>query len=163
MRGRAQEEARYVILIFFHTWLQGICEEKPNDKETIKEECYGVTETLMRAVGTDRSELDETVKTSMAKAVQDRFLKECEETTKVGENRSAEGTMRGSRPDNLMKSRRDDSEFIAIEFDSTLGYPGEGPPRVTDFGSMEDAMSATSLNGEYHVEETQESVRDVKM
>ena len=26
---------------------------------------------------------------------------------------------------------------IAIEFDSTLGYPGKGPPRVPDFGSME--------------------------
>ena len=33
----------------------------------------GATEALMRAVGTDWSELDETVKTSIAKAVQDRF------------------------------------------------------------------------------------------
>ena len=29
------------------------------------------------------------------------------------------------------------SEFTALEFDSTLGYPGEGPPRVPDFGAME--------------------------
>ena len=47
--------------------------EKPNDEETIEEECNGVTETLMRAVGTDWIELDETVKTSIAKAAQDRF------------------------------------------------------------------------------------------
>ena len=47
--------------------------EKPNDKEAIEEECNGVTETLTRAVGTDWSELDETVKTNIAKAVQDRF------------------------------------------------------------------------------------------
>ena len=47
--------------------------EKPNDKETIEAECNGVTETLMRAVGTDWSELDETVKTCFARAVQDRF------------------------------------------------------------------------------------------
>ena len=47
--------------------------EKPNNKEAIEEECNGVTETLMRAVGTDWSELDETVKTNVAKAVQDRF------------------------------------------------------------------------------------------
>ena len=47
--------------------------EKPNDKDTIEEECNGVTETLMRAVGTNWSELDETVKTSIAKEVQDRF------------------------------------------------------------------------------------------
>ena len=44
---------------------------------------------------------------------------------KVEENRPAEGPMRGSRPDNRMKPRRDDSEFIAIEFDSTLGYPAQ--------------------------------------
>ena len=47
--------------------------EKPNDKETIEEERNGVTETLVRAVGTDWSELNETVKTNIAKAVQDRF------------------------------------------------------------------------------------------
>ena len=40
-----------------------------------------------------------------------------------------------------MKPRRDDSEFITLEFDSTLGYPGEGPPRVPDFGSMERCNS----------------------
>ena len=56
---------------------------------------------------------------------------------KAEEDRSAEGPMRGSRPDNRMKPRRDDSEFIAIEFDSTLGNPGEGPPRVPDLGSMD--------------------------
>ena len=47
--------------------------EKLNDKEAIEEESNGVTETLMRAVGTEWSELDETVKMNMAKAVQDRF------------------------------------------------------------------------------------------
>ena len=47
--------------------------ERPNDKEAIEEERNGVTETLRRAVGTDWSELDETVKTNVAKAVQDRF------------------------------------------------------------------------------------------
>ena len=47
--------------------------EKLNDKDIIEEECNGVTATLMRAFGTDWSELDETVKTSVAKAVQDRF------------------------------------------------------------------------------------------
>ena len=47
--------------------------EKPNDKETIEEERNGVTETLVRAVGTDWIELDETVKTNTAKAVQNRF------------------------------------------------------------------------------------------
>ena len=47
--------------------------EKPNDTEAIEEECNGVTETLLRAVGTDWSELEETVKTSIAKTVQDRF------------------------------------------------------------------------------------------
>ena len=47
--------------------------EKPNDKEIIEEECNGVTDTLMRAVGTDWRELDETVKSSVAKAVQDQF------------------------------------------------------------------------------------------
>ena len=40
-----------------------------------------------------------------------------------------------------MKPRRDDSEFIASEFDSALGYPGEDPPRVPDFGSMERCNS----------------------
>ena len=47
--------------------------EKPNDKEAIEEECNNVSETFMRAVGTDWSELDETVKTNIAKTVQDRF------------------------------------------------------------------------------------------
>ena len=40
-----------------------------------------------------------------------------------------------------MKPRRDNSEFMALEFDSTLGYPGEGPPRVPDLGSMERCNS----------------------
>ena len=60
---------------------------------------------------------------------------------KAEENRSAVGLMRGSRPDNRMKPWRDDSEFMVSEFDSTLGYPGEGPPRVPDFGSMERCNS----------------------
>ena len=59
-------------------------------------------------------------------------LNKCEKTMKAEENRSA-----GSRPDNRLKPLRDDSEFTALEFDSTLGYPGEGPPRVPDFGAME--------------------------
>ena len=63
--------------------------------------------------------------------------KKCEKTMKAEENRSVAGLMRGSRPDNRLKPQRDDSEFMASEFDSTLGYPGEGPPRVPDFGSME--------------------------
>ena len=52
-----------------------------------------------------------------------------------------------------MGPRQEDHEFKALEFDTTLGYPGEGPPRVRDFGSMErcNAMIATSLHGEYHV------------
>ena len=45
--------------------------------------------------------------------------------------------MRGSRPDNRTKPRRCDSEFTAVEFDSTLGYAGRSPPRVPDFESME--------------------------
>ena len=56
---------------------------------------------------------------------------------KAEENRSDEGPMRGSRPDKRTEPRRCDSEFIAIELDSTMGYPGEGRPRVPDFGSME--------------------------
>ena len=44
-----------------------------------------------------------------------------------------------------MKPRRDDSEFTALEFDSTLGYPGEGPPRVPDFGSMERSRAMESI------------------
>ena len=36
-----------------------------------------------------------------------------------------------------MGPRQEDSEFKSLEFDSTLGYTGEGPPRVPDFGSME--------------------------
>ena len=91
-------------------------------------------------------------------------LKECEETIKGEENRSAEGHMRGSGPDNRTKPRRCDSEFVAIGFDSTLGYPGEGPPRVPRFwinGKMR--FLRPSLHGEYHVEETRESVRDAKM
>ena len=54
----------------------------------------------MRAVGTDWSELDETVKTITAKAVQgplQAVLKKCEKTMKAEENRSAVGLMRGSR------------------------------------------------------------------
>ena len=65
---------------------------KPNDKEAIE------VETLMRAVGTDWSELDETVKTNIAKAVQKPLqvvLKKCEKTMKAGENRSAVGLVRG--------------------------------------------------------------------
>ena len=42
-------------------------------KKALEEERHGVTDTLMRAVGTDGSELDETVETNTAKAVQDRF------------------------------------------------------------------------------------------
>ena len=60
---------------------------------------------------------------------------------KAEENRSAAGLMRGSRPDNRLKPRRDDSELTAPEFDSALGYPGEGPPRVPDFGAMEKSVS----------------------
>ena len=41
--------------------------EKQNDKETIEEECNGVTETLMRAVGTVWSEVEETVKKKHSK------------------------------------------------------------------------------------------------
>ena len=41
--------------------------------------------------------------------------------------------MRGSRPGNQMKPRRDDSELVAFEFDSTLGYPAKSH----QFGSME--------------------------
>ena len=60
---------------------------------------------------------------------------------KAAENRSAGGIVRGSMHDNRMKLRRDDSEFIALEFDSTLRYLGEGPPRIPDFGSMERCNS----------------------
>ena len=43
------------------------------DKEVIEEDRDGVTETLMQAIGSDWCELEETMKTSIAKAVQDRF------------------------------------------------------------------------------------------
>ena len=68
--------------------------EKPNDKEGIEEERNGVTDTLMRAVGTDWSELDETVKTNIAKngtRPLQAVLKTSEKTMKAEENRSAVG------------------------------------------------------------------------
>ena len=43
------------------------------DKEVIEEDRDGVTETLKQAIGSDWCELEETMKTSKAKAVQDRF------------------------------------------------------------------------------------------
>ena len=43
------------------------------DKEGTEEDRDGVTETLMQAIGSDWCELEETMKTSIAKAVQDRF------------------------------------------------------------------------------------------
>ena len=43
------------------------------DKEVIEEDRDGVSETLMQAIGSDWCELEETLKTSIAKAVQDRF------------------------------------------------------------------------------------------
>ena len=49
-----------IIFTFLCNCLKGLCKntnEQPNDKEIIEEESNGVTETLMRAVGTDWSEL----------------------------------------------------------------------------------------------------------
>ena len=43
------------------------------DKEVIEEDPDGVTETLKQAIGSDWCELEETMKTSIGKAVQDRF------------------------------------------------------------------------------------------
>ena len=43
------------------------------DKEIIEEVRDGVSETLKQAIGSDWCELEETMKTSIAKAVQDRF------------------------------------------------------------------------------------------
>ena len=83
---------------------------------------------------------------------------------KAEENRSAVGLMRGSRPDNRMKPRRGDNEFMALEFDSTLGYPGLKGRRESPISvRWKDAILATSLHGEYHVEELPESARDAKM
>ena len=62
-----------------------------------------------------------------------------------------------------MEPQHGDKEFKALEFDSTLGYPGEGPPRVPDFGAMDKCVSAISFHGEYHVEEMRVSARDAKM
>ena len=53
------------------------------------------------------------------------------------ENKCRERHSSGSRPTNRMGRRQEDSEFKALEFDSTLGYNGEGPPRVPDVGAME--------------------------
>ena len=61
--------------------------------------------------------------------------------TKAEENTCAERPLRGPRPSNRMGPHQEDSEFKALEFDSTLGYPGEGPPRVPDLGSMERCNS----------------------
>ena len=36
-----------------------------------------------------------------------------------------------------MGPRQEDSELKGLEYDSTLGFPGEGPPRVPNFGSVE--------------------------
>ena len=47
--------------------------KEKNDKDAMEEDCSLVTQTLQQIVGADCSELDETVKSSMAKAVQDRF------------------------------------------------------------------------------------------
>ena len=46
---------------------------KKNDKETVEEECSSVTEALQQIVGSDWSELDETVRSNIARAVQDCF------------------------------------------------------------------------------------------
>ena len=43
------------------------------EKEVIEKDRDGVTETLKKAIGADWCELEETMKTSIAKAVQDRF------------------------------------------------------------------------------------------
>ena len=47
--------------------------EVTTEKEVIEEDRDGVTETLKQAIGADWCELEETMKTSIARAVQDRF------------------------------------------------------------------------------------------
>ena len=59
------------------------------------------------------------------------------EVVRAEENKCGERPSSGSRPSNCMGPRQEDSEFKALESDSTLGYPGEGPPKVPDLGSME--------------------------
>ena len=59
------------------------------------------------------------------------------EAEEAEENNCGERSLNGSRPSNRMGLRQEDSEFKALEFDSTPGYPGDGPPRVSELGSME--------------------------
>ena len=47
--------------------------ETTTEKEVIEEDRDGVTETLKQAMGADWCELEETIETSIARAVQDRF------------------------------------------------------------------------------------------
>ena len=74
------------------------------DKEVIEEDRDGVTETLMQAIGTDWCELDETMKTRKAKAVQGRLQAilnhEKATTTEVEANESGRRPLRGSRARN---------------------------------------------------------------
>ena len=115
------------------TCLQGICEDQKRSDGNTHASCRDRLERFRRDSENQHSKSG----TRPFQAV----LKEGKVTMRAEENRCAEGAMRGSRPSNRMKPRREDSEFIALEFDSTLGYPGGGPPRVPDFVSMERCNS----------------------
>ena len=131
-----------VILILFRTCLQGNSEgsrkaERQRDHRGRTQWSDGNTHASCRdRLERTRRDSENEHSKSGTRSLQD-VLKKRKKTMKAEENRSAAGFMRESRPDNRLKLRRDDSEFTAFEFDSTLGYPGEGPPRVADFGAIE--------------------------
>ena len=111
--------------------------EAMTGKEVIEEDRVGVTETLKEAIGADWCELEETVKTSIARAVQDRFkpvLIKKNDAKTVARTKRCGRSMSGSWIRYRMKSERRAFKRERKQFNSTLGYPGEGPPRVKDFG-----------------------------
>ena len=61
--------------------------EKKNEKDFTEEDCTSMTEALQQIVGSDRSELNETVKSSTAKAVQDASNRVDKEAPRDDESR----------------------------------------------------------------------------
>ena len=134
----------FFFFFFLFSYLQGHCknQREAERQEIIEEECNGVTETLMRAVGTDWSELDETVKTQYSQSgprpLQAILKKWKTEVVRAEENKCGESFRKDRiKASNRMGLRQEDNEFKALDFDSTLGYSGECPPRVPDLGPLE--------------------------
>ena len=97
---------------------------RKNDKETIEEDC-SVTEALHQIVGSDWSELDETVRSTIAKAVQDRFKAELM-SGKIETVREVESS-RGERKVN----ERIETKW-PLEIPETRKGPSETPSSHTD-------------------------------